>query len=266
VPIVSAALAYDCPISYQTFILIFHHALYLPDLKSHLICPNQLRINGIRVNDCPLQFMQPSERKMNSHSIEVSQILIPLSLRGVISYFEVRCPTETEMEDPSRYPHIEMTSPSIWRPYDDELSNDEVKLNRYNPDDLPLLSNRQLSYIGTQITCDVNASDNDNFRYQLNRKVLVTFSSIQNTTSTRKGTVTARQLSDRWHIGLNAAQRTIERTTQLGVRDFSLTKGFRRLKHTAHQLMYKQIRAASYTDTMFTKVKSLRQIPVPKCT
>ena len=37
----------------------------------------------------------------------------------------------------------------------------------------------------------------------------------------RKGTVMAADLARRWHIGLESAQRTIERTTQLGVRDFS---------------------------------------------
>jgi hypothetical protein len=259
VPIVSAALAYDCPETYSTYILIFHQVLYLPDLNAHLICPNQLRANQIRVNDCPLQFLPTAERKKNAHSIEAKGTLIPLTLRGVMSYFNVRCPTESEMEDPERYPQIKMTSPSEWRPYDKQLSNDELMLTKYDQHNDPIPRIRQLSAIDTETEYYGSVFDNHLFHHKLNRKLLVAQSYIMSAVSNRRGTVTAAQLSSRWFIGLNAAQRTIDRTTQLGVRDFSLTKGYRQLKHTAHQLMYKQIRALVYTDTMFTKVKSLRQ-------
>jgi hypothetical protein len=42
VPVVSEAVAYDCPRTFQTYLLIFHQSLYIEDLNSHLICPNQL--------------------------------------------------------------------------------------------------------------------------------------------------------------------------------------------------------------------------------
>lgn len=77
--------------------------------------------------------------------------------------------------------------------------------------------------------------------------------------SKRKGTVTPTELAKRWFIGVESARRTIERTTQRAVRDFAFTSGTRRLKHTAYQLKYKHLRASAYTDTMFSKVKSLRQ-------
>jgi len=42
VKIGTAAVAYDDPGTYQTYILFFHQALYIPKLKRNLICPDQL--------------------------------------------------------------------------------------------------------------------------------------------------------------------------------------------------------------------------------
>jgi hypothetical protein len=72
--------------------------------------------------------------------------------------------------------------------------------------------------------------------------------------------VTAEELARRWHIGLDTAKRTIERTTQLGVRDFTHSKGARRLRHSTQQLRYRRLNAVCYTDTVFfKKAKSLDQ-------
>jgi hypothetical protein len=95
---------------------------------------------------------------------------------------------------------------------------------------------------------------------QLLRRVLIVSSSGNYSTgSIRKGAVSAEVLAKRWFIGLNAAQRTLEKSTQRGTRDFSVSSGSKRLKHAAHQLMFRHIRATIYTDTMFAKQKSLRQ-------
>jgi hypothetical protein len=252
VPIVSAALAYDCPTTLQTYILIFHQSLYIPDITSHLICPNQLRQNGITVNDCPLQYQQPTLRQRDSHSILIGDIRIPLHMRGVISTFSVRCPTEREMFKPNVCLHIEMTSPSTWNPYDEELNINEEALSLST---LPPYDERQINLFNSSQTNTFDIHDSPTLATSLQRNILVTLSHQ----STRKGTVSARDLAQHWFIGLNTAQRTIERSTQRGVRDIASTSGYRRLKHRAHQLMYRHIRATVYTDTMFNRVKSIRQ-------
>jgi hypothetical protein len=117
VPIVTAAVAYDCPLTYQTYILVFHQSLFLEDLTSHIICPNQLRLAGITVNDCPLQFLAPKNRTAESHTIQTGQAQIQLTMRGVISYFSTRKPTMAELQDTRSYPHIEMTSLEPCDPY-----------------------------------------------------------------------------------------------------------------------------------------------------
>ena len=57
VRVASVAVAYDCPILMQTFILVFHESLLIPGLRNHLLCPFQMRHNGIIVNECPMQFI-----------------------------------------------------------------------------------------------------------------------------------------------------------------------------------------------------------------
>jgi hypothetical protein len=188
-------------------------------------------------------------------------IRIPLKLRGVISYFTVRCPTEDEILNPRRFNHIVMTSPTEWEPYNEELAIIEDALSTNQFIEVPLINpvTRNLSTLSTPIVTQ-SYDVHDDFNQRLQRRVLVTLSrQVNATTSTRKGSVDAETLSKRWYIGLNAAQRTLERSTQKGVRDFSVTGGMKRLKHTAHQLIFRHIRATVYTDTLFNKVKSTRQ-------
>jgi hypothetical protein len=69
-----------------------------------LICPNQLRVNGVEVNECPLQYLPRGQRSVMSHAIVTKELLIPLKSNGVISYFDCRKPTMTEMNDELHFP------------------------------------------------------------------------------------------------------------------------------------------------------------------
>ena len=50
VPIVSAAVAYDDP-SGEVIILLIHQALYFPDMENNLLCPMQMRLNDVNVDE-----------------------------------------------------------------------------------------------------------------------------------------------------------------------------------------------------------------------
>ena len=85
------------PKTSETFILEFPESLYFGKRLCHsLICPNQLRANGVVVNDVPRQFDGQS-----THSIVVSGddggIEIPLEMNGVISYFSSHRPSVDEL-------------------------------------------------------------------------------------------------------------------------------------------------------------------------
>ena len=53
VPIVDAALAYDCPFTYETYILIIRNALHIETMQHNLIPPFIMREGGVQVNDIP---------------------------------------------------------------------------------------------------------------------------------------------------------------------------------------------------------------------
>ena len=229
VKIVTAAVAYDCPELFVTFVLIFPQSLYFPSMERHLICPDQLREHGIIVNDIPLSRIPPQHRTPFHHSIldPESKLHIPLRYDKPISYFHCRKPTPTEINDTINHIHIYMTSELEWTPYDEVSARDENLLRE-------------------QVHRDYNYMIGHDFPSQLvlGDRVLGALKM-----SSRKGNVTAEELSRRWRCGLETAKKTIERTTQRAVRDFSDMKGMRRLKPTVYQLKYKRLRAELYTDT-----------------
>jgi hypothetical protein len=51
--IITAAIAYDDPISGNVYILFIHQELYFPEMKRCLLCPMQLRLNDVVLNEQP---------------------------------------------------------------------------------------------------------------------------------------------------------------------------------------------------------------------
>lgn len=250
VRIVTAAVAYDDPNTSLTYILEFPQVLYIEDLDHHLINPNQLRYNGLTVNDTPLMFCSPDDRHTEAHAIVVPTppLVIPLFLNGVISYFSTRKPDDSELYDP-HIPRIQMTSDRRWQPYEAFFQRDEhVYRSRLTYDPPP--TDRTLSTVATVLASVSIAFDSDRFVAALSSTELVTYTASA-TSLRRKGTVTPELLASRWHIGLATARDTLAKTTQRAVRDFEHYSGTRRLKHIAYQLKYRHLRDTVYTDTMF---------------
>ena len=102
IPIVTAAVAYDDPDDFKTYVLFFHQALYVKSMNRHLLCPSQIRHNQVIVNDTPLQYIPQEERKPEHHSIVTplpKALKIPLQMAGTTSYFKTRKPTWDEVKE-----------------------------------------------------------------------------------------------------------------------------------------------------------------------
>jgi hypothetical protein len=112
IPIAIVATAWDNPKDGSTVILVLNEMLYFGSRMSYsLICPNQLRHNGIIVDDVPKAFDPTS-----TQSIVIPDALtLPLKMRGVLSYLPTRKPTDKELQECVRY---ELTSPNPWNPYE----------------------------------------------------------------------------------------------------------------------------------------------------
>jgi hypothetical protein len=96
IPIVDGALAYDCPYTRDTFILIVRNALYIPSNENNLIPPFIMRQGGVIVNDVPK--IHCNDPSIDDHCITflTCELRIPLQLVGVFSYFHTRKPLSQE--------------------------------------------------------------------------------------------------------------------------------------------------------------------------
>ena len=117
---VSAALAYDDPKTGEVHILEVHQVIEIPHLHHNLLCSMQLRVNDVEVNQRPKFLTRyPTD---SSHAIIVPsegcdvRLTIPLSLKGVTSYFPTRKPTKEEYKRSST--RFELTSEAPeWNPH-----------------------------------------------------------------------------------------------------------------------------------------------------
>jgi hypothetical protein len=254
-PIASVAVAYDDPISFTTYILVFHQVLLVKGLEHNLLSPYQIRSNGVEVNDNPLSTLvrhsKLADLPLTSHSIILPDhyLQIPLKLRGVMSYFESRVPTAFEIQDSDRFPQVVLTGESpVWEPYDPDLMKVEEELRHalglvdFNSS----LAGRRISACRTSPLLTLTHTFDCKFLAFVHHRECFETTSIRH-----KGTISAEDLAKRWRIGLNQARHTIEKTTQLAVRDFSNTLGERRIRPSNRQLKYRRFDAICYTDTLF---------------
>jgi hypothetical protein len=104
--------------------LIVHEALYFGNELDHsLFNPNQLRDNGISIEDVPRQYDRTS-----THSIYIpeQELMIPLSLDGIMAGFEYQKPTWEEYEN---NPKIELTADRLWQPHSDDFAEKEQSVS-----------------------------------------------------------------------------------------------------------------------------------------
>ena len=142
VSIADVAVAYDCPTTFKTFILFFHQALYIPSMEVHLASTFQMRENGVTVNAIPLLHIDPDKRTPEDHSILTKDPLmqIPLSLKGTMSGFNIRIPTQEEIQDTEQIncTHVNMTVDSEWDPHSKDYKKLEASLRDYISSDYDL--------------------------------------------------------------------------------------------------------------------------------
>jgi hypothetical protein len=226
IPIVSAATAYDDSVSGDTFILVFHEALYYGSRLDHsLINPNQVRSCGIPFWDNPYD-------PAHGLSIDVDDSLsIPLHPVGTKLQFRTRVPTKDEL---ARCEHIDMTSATPWNPSEvvmlqetDQggsvgpwkryLSSTLTRKYEYvdaSSDDALLDSvDPSLVHLGRQLCTHHSVAQVDTVYEQRDIPSRRTFVSTE-----RHEKVSAELLADRFGIGTKRAQRTLRVTTQRGVR------------------------------------------------
>ena len=94
VPIVDAAIAYDCPYTHHTYVILCKNTLYVTSIQHNILTPFVMQESGATVNNvanihCP----DPS---FDDHctSFASSALQIPLNINGTFIYFHSRRPSQ----------------------------------------------------------------------------------------------------------------------------------------------------------------------------
>ena len=120
IPIATVATVWDDPATGQPYILIIHEAMYFGSkLSNTLLNQNQIQANGVEVHDVPRQL---DEQSRHAFYFPEENMLLPLTLTGIISGFDCRKPTAQEYDD---LPRLELTSNMDWHPSSDDFAEKE---------------------------------------------------------------------------------------------------------------------------------------------
>ena len=215
--------AYDDKNRGEVVLLRINHCIYLGNKKVDAIaCPNQLRLNGIEVDERP-KALFPNE----SHVQEICAdgITFPLTMRGPLAFLHVRCPTNVELMN-NDLQIITLTSPDGWDPYGID-------------------SLRAASLVDT---CPIS-----------NLLTNLFVRNLQPIQIKRKSAITPEDLVSRWGIGIETARLTLLSTYQEYTREpRNLTRRFKTSRaHSRFRTLFGPY-STFYTDTLFSKVVSLR--------
>ena len=122
IPIVDAAIRYDCRFTGRSYLLIIRNALHVPSMNNNLLPPFVLREAGIIVDDVPKIHVDDPDVEHHSIYFTETGLRIPLSLWGVFSYFPSSKPSE---EFIATCKQVYMLTPNNFNPHCDSYSENE---------------------------------------------------------------------------------------------------------------------------------------------
>ncbi len=230
---VSVVLAFVHLQDGQVYHLVFHLAIHMPKLDHHLLCPMQCHINDVTVNDVP-KFLTcfPTDNMhaliMQNQDNDLTNLPFPLHLQGVTSYLLVGEPTAAKWET-GDIVWINMMAENLnWDQNDPTYSSQEAAMTDYRGFVLPRPDRGQPFVINALSFMTTDAADitnDENFGIDLEQHVTVSAAALD-TTKTPLGQihlkagkpVDTEMLAKRLLIPANCAARTVNQTTQQGVR------------------------------------------------
>jgi hypothetical protein len=271
--LVSAALACDCPTTGGTVVLMVHQAVHVPTMDEDLLCPMQMRVNHVELQECP-KFMEVRPNDL-SHALCVTQngeeLCMPFGLRGVTSCCPARKPTTIELANCRTF---DLTSEEPeWDPSSSTFQEQEDATvdargmvhdtgdgnNRRFISSVKVSRNQAKDFVQANSQCSAMLTDvdpnphKDHSLESLEANVKVSSTATGN----RKGTLMAERLAKNWGMSLDSAKRTLKVATQRGVRTAANPSLSRRFRMNDRQLRCHRLRCNMHTDTLDAKtVKS----------
>ncbi len=227
---VSGVVAYDDPQTGRTLHVIINQAIHIPHLDHHLLCPMQCCVNDVTVNN--LSTFLAADPTDQTHALTLTDpnnplqlVILPLTLRGVTLLLNVRSVTINEFNSHD-YLRMHLTSETLtWDLMTDLYEQQEHAMMDYLGNIVhdaavrgPKLILNELQSLTTDLADLTQAS---NFHQILTSHVVI--SSVNASLSGHVGLcktapIDFMTLAGRWMIALDRAKKTVQRTTQQGVR------------------------------------------------
>ena len=242
-----------------------------------LINPNQIRHNGFRVGDD----VTDGDRYFGIELGEDEDEKLPFDMEGTCISFESRVPTQWEMNARNCRQYI-MTCDQPWDPSQVKVAAVGSK-SRESSELRSLMAGISSVHVAEansslsthRCLSDIsNTLDDKDFTRRMISQVKVESvypldkENVEDTgttprvvrainSETRHTTITAEEVSKKFRCGLETAKKTLEKTTQRGVRT-AINPLHRRYRTYHPDLHRNQLDVTMSSDTLFAKVKSLQ--------
>ena len=193
---VNAAMAIDLPDG-ETYILRLNHALDFTQSMNHsILCTNQSRMHGIKINDVPQLCEHNSQQNI---IIPTAHSTLPIQFHGPVPYIHVRHPTDAECAECDSF---DITSPDDWDPYLFSSDANNISSN--------IVSGINHSFTYLDHSLDLGE--------ELSKHVHIKGIGINSVTKVPAGDLTPEYLSKLWHIPIKIARKTLNSTTHETIR------------------------------------------------
>eukprot|EP00934_Nitzschia_sp_Nitz4_P008127 Nitzschia sp. Nitz4//scaffold260_size33533//228//6137//NITZ4_007876-RA/size33533-snap-gene-0.41-mRNA-1//-1//CDS//3329544674//8117//frame0 len=267
---VDAAIAYDDPNTGETKIVMINQAIHIPHLSHNLINPMQIRMNDVTINDIPKFLVEAPDNE--THAIAFPEetrggerYTIPLSLRGVVSYFPSRKPTLAEYNGEfGNYLALTYEAPE-WDPSSPTFAQREAAMTDWKG---RVRERKSVKHQIFALSTKPSKGDEDWNHGILESANILSLhdlysskptSSVQEVnTKPGKPDLSAEDLAKRWGIGIETAKSTLQKTTQRGTRSVLHPSLSRRYTTNDRHLRYRRLPVDLYCDTLKSSVKSRR--------
>ncbi len=228
----SGVVAYDDPQTGRTIHLIINQAIHIPHLDHHLLFPMQCCMNDMTINDLP-NFLaaDPTDQ---THALTITDpdnplqlVILPLTLWGVTLLLNVRTVTINEFNSQD-YPQLLLTSETLtWDPTTHPYEQQENAMMDYSSNivrdaamrlQVPTLIINELQSLTTDLA---DMMHDCNFHQVLTSHVIVSSVNASlsgHMRSCKAAPIDVMTLAARWMIALERAKKTVQLTTQCGVR------------------------------------------------
>ncbi|KAI2507367.1 hypothetical protein MHU86_7087 [Fragilaria crotonensis] len=248
-----------------------HQAIHIPDLSHNLLSTTQVRLNDVIINETP-RFLTDNATDL-THSLVIptdeydTPYVIPLSIQGVTSTFPTRKPTVAEYE---MLPHLTLTSEDPpYDPYDPSFAAEEAALTKHLSETGDRIGAPQPSRRLCSVSNMVSFANGLQLGLAATSLSLTTTSPTFEIKSLTRAVAALRPspagkqfdpqlLARNWSIDLQTAKRTINVTTQRGIRTVLHPSLSRRFRTNDRQLRYRRLPIDCFTDTLVSNTVSRR--------